>query len=268
MLPHPFTNSRLSVLAGSLLILAAIALLGGLLILYGPLQPLAAAVDAGLFIGLLAVCGILSWFFFTHIRVWQAQVVMTLLVQGLCLGVCHTALSLLELEDAGLFAHMLPLRLTVGILCWIVLMQGYHILQIKEEKQEGEKEKDKPAAPLPSLAAPAEPAEWPDRISVKDGLRIHLVQLDELLYIQACGDYVTLFTHTGQYVKEQTMKYFETHLPSISFVRIHRSTIVNANHIMRVELFGKESYCVRLKNGVSLRVSGAGYKLLKERLNL
>jgi DNA-binding LytR/AlgR family response regulator len=89
-----------------------------------------------------------------------------------------------------------------------------------------------------------------------------------VLYIQACGDYVTLFTPTGQYIKEKTMKFFDTYLPSTTFVRIHRSTIVNTDHIVRVELFGKESYSIRLKNGVSLRASITGYKLLKERLNL
>ena len=82
------------------------------------------------------------------------------------------------------------------------------------------------------------------------------------------GDYVTIFTPDGQYVKEQTMKYFETHLPPALFVRIHRSCIVNTEQILRVELFGKENYQVRLKNGVCLRASNAGYKLLKERLSL
>lgn len=64
------------------------------------------------------------------------------------------------------------------------------------------------------------------------------------------------------------MKYFEAHLPASQFVRIHRSCIINAEQIMRIELFGKESYQVRLKNGASLRGSNAGYKLLKERLAL
>ena len=266
MLPHPlFTNSRAGLVAGFLLILPVIALLGGLLMLYGRLPLLAALTDAGLFVGLLAVCGILSWFFFTHIGVWQAQIVITLCAQALCTGVCYTGVSLAGMEDNGLFANLLPLRLTVGILYWIVLMQAYRILQMKGEQ--GENEKEKPRESLPPAPA-SEPAEWLDRISVKDGLRIHLVRLDELLYIQASGYYVTLFTHTGQYVKEQTMKYFDAHLPPASFVRIHRSTIVNAGYIMRVELFGKESYCVRLKSGISLRASGAGYKLLKERLNL
>lgn len=107
-----------------------------------------------------------------------------------------------------------------------------------------------------------------DRITVKDGSRIHIIQLDELLYIQASGDYVTFFTPTGQFIKEQTMKFFELHLPATRFIRIHRSCIINAEQIMRIELFGKESYQVRLKNGANLRASNAGYKLLKERLSL
>ena len=64
------------------------------------------------------------------------------------------------------------------------------------------------------------------------------------------------------------MKYFETHLPENSFIRIHRSCIVNSDQIIRVELFGKDSYQVRLKTGVCLRASLTGYRLLKERLSL
>ena len=64
------------------------------------------------------------------------------------------------------------------------------------------------------------------------------------------------------------MKYFESHLPVATFIRIHRSCIVNCAYIMRIELFGKETWQVRLKNGASLRASAAGYKLLKERLSI
>lgn len=102
----------------------------------------------------------------------------------------------------------------------------------------------------------------------KDGTRIHIIPIKEIFYLQACGDYVTLFTTSGQHVKEQTMKYFERSLPSPEFVRIHRSYIVNTEQILRVELFGKETYQVRLKDGTYLRASSAGYKLLKERLSL
>jgi DNA-binding LytR/AlgR family response regulator len=63
------------------------------------------------------------------------------------------------------------------------------------------------------------------------------------------------------------MKYFESHLPP-AFVRIHRSCIVNSEVISRVELFGKESYNVYLKDGNTLKASTTGYKFLKEKLSL
>ena len=66
----------------------------------------------------------------------------------------------------------------------------------------------------------------------------------------------------------QTMKYFETHLSPDTFVRVHRSTIVNVTQISRVELFGKETYQLLLKTGVKLKVSLSGYRLLKERLGI
>ena len=71
-----------------------------------------------------------------------------------------------------------------------------------------------------------------------------------------------------EYIKEQTMKYLETHLPADNFVRIHRSSIVNITQISRLELFGKETYQLILKNGVKLRVSLTGYRLLKDRLGI
>ena len=92
--------------------------------------------------------------------------------------------------------------------------------------------------------------------------------MEDLLYIQACGDYTTLVTPDGEYIKEQTMKYFETHLPADNFVRIHRSSIVNVTQISRVEQYGKETYQVTLKSGVKLRVSLSRYRLLKERLGI
>ena len=165
------------------------------------------------------------------------------------------------------FVSTIPFRLLFGLLGWIILAQWYFIRwkEIQKEEQVDVQSEDRQIVTETALSAEEELL---DRISVKDGSRIHLIQLDELLYIQASGDYVTLFTSDGQYVKEQTMKYFESHLPEKTFIRIHRSCIVNSDYIMRVELFGKETWQVRLKTGVSLRASAGGYKLLKERLSL
>ena len=146
----------------------------------------------------------------------------------------------------------------------IILSQWYASRERKSEAEPIVRQMEEKTAPPPTTV----PEEILDRISVKDGARIHIIPIKEIFYLQACGDYVTLFTTSGQHVKEQTMKYFERSLPSPEFVRIHRSYIVNTEQILRVELFGKETYQVRLKDGTYLRASSAGYKLLKERLSL
>lgn len=61
-------------------------------------------------------------------------------------------------------------------------------------------------APEAEKAAPLPQEESIDRITVKDGSRIHIIKVEDLLYIQACGDYATLVTSDGEYIKEQTMK--------------------------------------------------------------
>ena len=69
-------------------------------------------------------------------------------------------------------------------------------------------------------------------------------------------------------IKEQTMKYFELHLPSNQFVRVHRSYIINVEKISRIELYAKQSQRITLHNGDQLKVSAAGYKTLRAALDL
>lgn len=107
-----------------------------------------------------------------------------------------------------------------------------------------------------------------ESISVKQNNRVHIITLNELQYIQADGDYVTLYTSQGKFLKEQTMKYFQNNLPASRFIRIHRSYIVNLSEISSVDCRGKEIYYVILKDGSSLRTSSAGYQILKEKLEI
>jgi DNA-binding LytR/AlgR family response regulator len=64
------------------------------------------------------------------------------------------------------------------------------------------------------------------------------------------------------------MKYFEEHLPSNLFVRVHRSCIVNVQVISKIELFEKQNQLLTLQNGLQVKASATGYKLLKRTLNL
>lgn len=110
--------------------------------------------------------------------------------------------------------------------------------------------------------------EYLQRIAVKARHKVSVLPVEEIQYLQAEGDYVMIFTRDAKHLKEKTMKYFESHLDPSQFIRIHRSYIVNAQCIDRIEYYDKETYSVLLKSGAKLRASTTGYKLLKQVLNL
>jgi len=113
--------------------------------------------------------------------------------------------------------------------------------------------------------------EQPDllaRIAVKIRHKVHVIPVQEIRYLEADGDYVTIHTEKDKFLKEKTMKYFEMHLDTARFIRIHRSTIINVDFMDKLEYYDKESYAVRMKDGTSLKASTSGYKVLKEALKL
>lgn len=266
---HPFINSVQYRVAGIALVLIACSVGALLLYYYGNTGWFVAWLDSLVSVGLLSVAGFLFWYVTGILRQVQVQIVLALGVQAISIIGGYMVVTLVYPVHMEWFVSSIPFRFLFGLLGWIILAQWYFIRwkEIQKEEQSDVQSEDQQVFTETESSLPAEEALL-DRISVKDGSRIHLIPLDELLYIQASGDYVTLFTSDGQYVKEQTMKYFESHLPERTFIRIHRSCIVNCAYIARIELFGKETWQVRLKTGASLRASAGGYKLLKERLSL
>lgn len=105
------------------------------------------------------------------------------------------------------------------------------------------------------------------RIVVKKQGDIHVIPVEDLIYIEAKDDYVMLYTSKGRYLKEKTMKYYESHLDSKQFVRVHRSYIVRIDQVKRLEPYGKSSYVAILGQDKKANVSLSGYKKLKEVLN-
>ena len=64
-----------------------------------------------------------------------------------------------------------------------------------------------------------------------------LIRLDlvDIHYIQALGDYVTFVTTTKKYTAHLTMQNIEKSLPTPQFARVHRSYIVNTHRIDAIE---------------------------------
>lgn len=106
-----------------------------------------------------------------------------------------------------------------------------------------------------------------ERITVRVGQKIRVIPVDDLIYLKAEDDYVSLVTAEGHWLKDETMKSYETQLPPNKFVRVHRSYIVNISKISKIERYGQKQL-LQLTSGECLRVSANGYKALREKLNL
>ena len=128
-----------------------------------------------------------------------------------------------------------------------------------------------PARPAPSpsdLAAAARPpAQYLDRIPVRDGTRVFIIPIAKLDYAEAQDDYIALCSENKKHLKQQTISSLESALDPSRFLRIHRSYIVNLERVARIEPYGKDSHVAVLHNGTQLPVSRAGYARLREFLD-
>ena len=107
-----------------------------------------------------------------------------------------------------------------------------------------------------------------NRIVVKDNGKIKIIPIAQVQYLEAADDYVKIITAEGSFLKKKTMQHFEDILPPQEFIRIHRSYIINASLITRIDQHEKDSHLALLTTGVRLPVSKAGYAKLKEVLGI
>jgi two-component system LytT family response regulator len=115
-------------------------------------------------------------------------------------------------------------------------------------------------------AALAHPEGLLDRILIREGGSVRVLTLDQISHIEAQDDYIAIVSGGKKFLKQQTMKQIESHLPPQRFVRIHRSTLLNIDFLSRIELYTKDSRVVILTDATRLHVSRAGYDRLKQYL--
>jgi two-component system LytT family response regulator len=103
-----------------------------------------------------------------------------------------------------------------------------------------------------------------DRIVVKDGINIHIIPISEIFFLEAQDDYVMIHTKENKYLKLIGLQTLEKQLPARSFVRVHRSYIVNIAEISKIQNINKDSWGVFLSNGKFVKISRSGLTLLRE----
>ncbi len=112
-------------------------------------------------------------------------------------------------------------------------------LQSREESEDTPRIKNKNIENFTNLKK--ESVEQIERLFVKTGTKIDVVPVETIIKIEAQDDYVEIFTSDKKYLKNDTMNYLEKVLSSKTFTRVHRSHIINLNHIDKNDKYGKQS---------------------------
>lgn len=94
-----------------------------------------------------------------------------------------------------------------------------------------------------------------DRLAVRDGPHLKVVRTDTIDWVEAADNYVILHCGTTTHILRETMNALESTLDPASFVRIHRSTIVNLDRIKELQPWFRGDYRVILQDGSVLTMS-------------
>ncbi len=94
-----------------------------------------------------------------------------------------------------------------------------------------------------------------DRIAVKVDDRVVLLRPKEIHWVEAAGDYVALHVRGEKYLIRETLTAFLERLDERIFVRIHRSVIVNLDHVRELRPLFRGELAVCLSDGTRLVAS-------------
>lgn len=100
-----------------------------------------------------------------------------------------------------------------------------------------------------------EERKYPERLIVKSGGRVFFVRTEDIDWVEASGNYVKIHAKGEAHLIRESMKNMEAKLDAKTFVRIHRSAIVNIDRIKELEPWFHGEYVVIMRDGTRLTAS-------------
>ena len=104
-----------------------------------------------------------------------------------------------------------------------------------------------------------------DRLAIKSDGFTKFIRVKDVDWIEATGVYVTLHSAGKRHLYRTSLSDLEQRLDPLSFVRIHRSIVINIDSIVQLEPISHGEFEVLLKDGSTSRVSRTYRDLLEKR---
>ncbi len=102
-----------------------------------------------------------------------------------------------------------------------------------------------------------------NRIFVRDKRGLIPLAVEEIVWLKADDDYTIIYTKDSKYLVGTNLKDFAVKFNAEKFLRIHRSAVVNLDHIERIEEDNRR-LILYMKNGNEVQASRSGSQILKK----
>ena len=93
------------------------------------------------------------------------------------------------------------------------------------------------------------------RLKVRNGEHIRFVRVDDIEWFEADGNYIVLHQGEEENRIRSTLTGLQEALDPSRFVRVHRSVIINIDHLKEVQPWFSGDYLAIMQNGEQIRVS-------------
>ena len=107
-----------------------------------------------------------------------------------------------------------------------------------------------------------------DHIAVKSLGKIELIAIDDILWIHGASNYIELHLEDRMVLHRESLNRLEGRLPGSSFLRVHRSSIVNLKKIQYINSEVGRYNLLSMCNGDEVKISHAYRKALFKRLGM
>ncbi len=107
---------------------------------------------------------------------------------------------------------------------------------------------------------------YDSHIFVQKSEKLFNLPVEEIVYLEASGDYTIISTKNDQFVSSSGIGKLEEIMNPDTFIRVHRSTIVNLNYLKEIERHFNGGMVVKMLSGKSFPVSRTYAKQIRKKV--
>lgn len=96
---------------------------------------------------------------------------------------------------------------------------------------------------------------YPTRLVLRDGQRTLTIAANEIVWVEAAGNYVQIYTDRKTHLVRHTVKAMEAKLDPQRFIRVRPSAIVSVDSVQALNARPGGDYTVVLEDGTEIRSS-------------